>query len=176
MYKSVIIDVAVTGIDGTTRTNDDKPEHPLVVRRKQKKQRYGRTTKLNGFAFFAAIFSYAGQMDVVIKNLFLQQIKLKLQLVDGEVKESKVRAIMKHCVRHISAVINRSASRNIFLKATKMVNLARHTRQNFSSSSSCDLTSFSSSSSSSLEDLLQQFELQIMNQDVVQMSKSKFYS
>ena len=48
-----------------------------------------------------------------------------------------------------------------------MANLARHTQQNFSSSSSCDLTS--SSSSSSPEDLLQQFELQIMNQDVVQI-------
>ena len=61
------------------------------------------------------------------KTFLLQQIKYKLQLVDGEVKKSKVRAIMKHCVRHISAPINRSASRNIFLKATKMVNLARHT-------------------------------------------------
>ena len=111
-------------------------------------------------------------MDVVIKNLLLQQIKYKLQLVDGEVKKSKVRAIMKHGVRHISAAINRSTSRNIFLplwhlKTTKMVNLARHTQQNFSSSSFCDLTS--SSSSSSPEDLLQQFELQIMNQDVVQI-------
>ena len=51
--------------------------------------------------------------------------------------------------------------------ATKMVNVARQTQQNFSSSTSCDLTS--SSSSSSPEDLLQQFELQIMNQDVVQI-------
>ena len=105
-------------------------------------------------------------MDVVIKNLLLQQIKYKLQLVDGEVKKSKVRAIMKLCVRHISAAINRSASRNIFLKATKMVNLARHTQQNFSSSTSCDLTS--SSASSSPDDLIQQFELQIMNQNVLQ--------
>ena len=48
-----------------------------------------------------------------------------------------------------------------------MVNLARRTQQNFSSSSSYDLTS--SSSSISLEDLLQEFELQIMNQDVVQI-------
>ena len=53
-------------------------------------------------------------------------INYKLQLVDGEVKKSKVRATMKLCVRHISAAINRSASRNIFLKATKMVNSARH--------------------------------------------------
>jgi hypothetical protein len=106
-------------------------------------------------------------MGVVIKNLLLQQIRLKLQLVDGEVKKSKVRAIMRHCVRSISAAINRSAIRNIILKATKMVNLARHTQQNFSSSSSCDPTS--SSSSVSPDDLLQELELQIVNQDVVQI-------
>ena len=64
--KQIIIDVAVTGIDGTTRTNDDKPEQPLVVRRKQKKRKHGRTAKLNGFAFFAATFSYASQMDVTL--------------------------------------------------------------------------------------------------------------
>ena len=106
-------------------------------------------------------------MDVIIKNLLLQQIRLKLQLVDGEVKQSKVKKIMKHCVSHISAAINRSASRNIFLNATKMVNLARHTQQNFSSSTSCDLTS--SSASASPDDLIQQFELQIMNQNVLQI-------
>ena len=78
--------------------------------------------KLNCLDFRAASFSYAGQMDVVIKNLFLQQIKFKLQLVDGEVKKSKVRAIMKHCVRHISAAINRSASRNILLSSSKPPN------------------------------------------------------
>ena len=106
-------------------------------------------------------------MGPAIKNLFLQQIRLKLQLVDGEVKRSKVRKIMNHFVRHISAAINRSASRNIFLKATKMVNLARHTQQNFSSSTSCDLTS--SSASPSPDDLIQQLELQIFNQDVIQI-------
>jgi hypothetical protein len=102
-----------------------------------------------------------------IKNLFLEQIRFKLQLVDGEVKKSKVQAIMKHCVRCISAEINRSASRNILLKATKMVNLERRNQQNSTSSTSCDSTS--SSNSSSPEDLLQKLEFQIMNQDVVQI-------
>ena len=111
-------------------------------------------------------FSTTGEMGPSIKKLFLEQIRLKLQLVDGEVKRSKVRKIMKHCVRHISAAINRSASRNIFLKVTKMVNLARHTQQNFSSSTFCDSTS--SSASSSPDELVQQLELQIMNQDVIQ--------
>jgi hypothetical protein len=116
--KQIIIDAALTltGIDSTTRTNDDEPDQPVIARRKQKTRKYRPTAKLNGFDFCAASFSYAGQMDVVIKNLLLEQIRLKLQLVDGEVKKSKVRAIMKHCVRHISAAINRSASRNIFLR------------------------------------------------------------
>ena len=34
--KQIIIDVAVTGIDGTTRTYDDKPSQPIIARRKQK--------------------------------------------------------------------------------------------------------------------------------------------
>ena len=63
-----------------------------------------------------------------IKRLFLAQIRLKLQLVDGEVRKSKVRSIMnmKHCARQISAAINRSASNNMLLNDAKMVNLARH--------------------------------------------------
>ena len=134
--------------------------------RQQKIQKYGPRANANGLDLYAAVFSTTGEMDVIIKNLLLEQIRLKLQLVDGEVKKSKVQKIMKHCVSHISAAINRSASRNIFLNATKMVNLARHTQQNFSSSTSCDLTS--SSASSSPDDLIQQLELQIMNQNVFQ--------
>ena len=105
-------------------------------------------------------------MDAKFRNFLLQQIRLKLQLVDGEVKKSKVRSIMKHFVRHISAAINRSASRNILLKATKTLNLIRHIQQNSSSSPSFD--SISSSSSHSPDDFLQEFELQITNQDVIQ--------
>ena len=165
--KQIIVDVAVTGFDGSTRTHNNKPEQVVVARRQQKIQKYGPTADANQLRFCPAVFSTTGEMDVSIKNLFLEQIRLKLQLVDGEVKKSKVRKIMKHCVSHISAAINRSASRNIFLNATNMVNLARHTQQNFSSSTSCDLTS--SSASSSPDDLIQQFKLQIMNQNVIQI-------
>ena len=164
--RQILIDVAVTGFDGSARTHNNKPEQVLIKRRKQKIQKYGTIANANGFDFYAVVFSTTGEMDVIIKNLLLQQIRLKLQLVDGEVKKSKVRKIMKHCVSLISAAINRSASRNIFRNATKMVNLTRHTQQNFSSSTSCDLTS--SSASSSPDDLIQQFELQIMNQNVLQ--------
>ena len=165
--SQIIVDVAVTGFDGSTRTHNNKPKQVLNARKQQKIQKYGPRADANGLDLCAAVFSTTGEMDVSIKNLLLEQIRLKLQLVDGEVKKSKVRKIMKHCVSHISAAINRSASRNIFLNATKMVNLARHTQQNFSSSTSCDLTS--SSASASPDDLIQQFELQIMNQNVLQI-------
>ena len=129
--KLLLIDVSLCAINGSSRTNDDIPEQPLIVRRKQKESKYSQIANRNGLDFLAAVFSHTGEMDAKFRNFLLQQIKLKLQLVDGEVKKSKVRSIMKHFVRHISAAINRSASRNIFLKATKMVNLARHTQQNW---------------------------------------------
>ena len=47
-----------------------------------------------------------------------------------------------------------------------MVNLTRHTQQNFSSSTFCDPTS--SSASYSPDELVQQLEFQIINQDVIQ--------
>ena len=46
-------------------------------------------------------------------------------------------------------------------------NMERHNHQNSTSSTSCDPTY--SSNSFSPEDLLQEFEFQIMNQDVVQI-------
>ena len=164
--SQIIVDAAVVGFNGSTRTHNNKPQQVVISREKQKISKYGTVATANGLVFLAAVCSTTGEMGESIKNLLLQQIRLKLQLVDGEVKKSKVQKIMKHCVSHISAAINRSASRNIFLNATKMVNLARHTQQNFSSSTSCDLTS--SSASSSPDDLIQQFELQIMNQNVLQ--------
>ena len=164
--RQTIIDVAVTGIDGSNRSHDDKPDQPIILRRKQKESKYNEIANRNGLNFIAAPFSHTGEMDVKFRNFLLQQIRLKLQLVDGEVKKSKVRSIMKHFVRHISAAINRSASRNIFLKTTKTLNLIRHIQQNSSSSPSFD--SISSSSSHSPDDFLQEFDLQITNQDVIQ--------
>ena len=72
--KQIIIDVALTGIDGTNQTNDDKADQPVVARRKQKTRKYRPIAKLNGLDFRATSFSYAGEMDVVIKNLLLEQI------------------------------------------------------------------------------------------------------
>ena len=96
--SQIIVDVAVTGFDGSTRTHNNKPEQVVIARKQQKIQKYGPRADANGLDLCAAVFSTTGEMDVSIKNLLLQQIRLKLQLVDGEVKKSKVRKIMKHCV------------------------------------------------------------------------------
>ena len=152
-----VVEVAVAGFNNRNRTDNNKPEQVPIRTEKYKIRKYGKVCDENHLYLCPAAFSTTGEMGPSIKKLLLKHIRLKLQLVDGEVKRSKVQKIMKHCVRHISAAINRSASRNIFFKVTKMVNVARHTQQNFSSSTSCDLTS--SSSFPSPEDLLQQFEL-----------------
>ena len=161
-----VVEVAVSSFNNSNRTNNNRPEQVPIETEKQKTRKYGKAAEENHLRLCPAAFSTTGEMGPSIKKLFLEQIRLKLQLVDGEVKRSKVQKIMKHCIRHISAAINRSASRNIFFKVTKMINLARHTQQNFSSSTSCDSTS--SSASSSPDELVQQLELQIINQDVIQ--------
>ena len=161
-----VVEVAVAGFNNRNRTDNNKPEQVPIRTEKYKIRKYGKVCVENHLYLCPATFSTTGEMGPSIKKLLLKHIRLKLQLVDGEVKRSKVQKIMKHCVRHISAAINRSASRNIFFKVTKMVNCARHTQQNFSSSTFCDSTS--SSASPSPDELVQQLELQIMNQDVIQ--------
>ena len=39
--RQVIIDVAITGIDGQSRTSDEHTDRPLQVRHEQKKAKYG---------------------------------------------------------------------------------------------------------------------------------------
>jgi len=133
--KQIILDVSVTGINGTTRTNDETnltnlwTPDPIRKSTSMVKQ----LTKIT-FVLFQSLCPTPAKCT-----------RFKLQLVDDEVKKSKVQAIMKNCVRSISAAINRSASRNILLKATKMVNLERYNQQNSTSSTSCDSTYSSNS-------------------------------
>ena len=75
--------VAVETINGTTRTNDDKPNQPLDTLFNQKINKYGQAADQNQLRFIPVIVSYAGEMHKGIINLLLEQIRLKLQLVDG---------------------------------------------------------------------------------------------
>ena len=133
-------------------SNDDKPNQLLNVRFEQKIQKYGRVAKQNGFVLVPAIFSYAGKMHKGIKRLIFEQIRLKLQLVDGEVKP--IKCLLNHeTLRWSNFCSNQQISKQ---------KLAPQIYQNgrFGTPYPTKLFLF-------LEDLLQNFELQIMNQDIV---------
>ena len=48
--RQVVIDVAVTGVDGQSRTSDEAVERPLQVRYDQKMSKYSRVAEQNSFA------------------------------------------------------------------------------------------------------------------------------
>ena len=76
--RQIIIDAAVVGFNGSTRTNNNKPEQVVIAREKQKIRKYGTVAEENQLSFYPGVFSTTGEMGESIKNLFLQQIRLKL--------------------------------------------------------------------------------------------------
>ena len=76
---SIIWGVAITGVDGQSRTSDDLPKLPLQVRSDQKIAKYGRIVDENTIQFVPAIFSYTGQIYAVYKCLIKEQIRQKLK-------------------------------------------------------------------------------------------------
>ncbi len=116
----VIIDVAVTGIDGQSRTSDEVVERPLQVRYDQKMAKYGHLAQQRELRFIPAVFSHTGQIHEAFKVFVKEQIRLKFEAFEGEVKRSKVRSYMNWWIKCISAVIVKTASRNVAFKATRM--------------------------------------------------------
>ena len=86
--RQVILDVAVTAVDGQSRTSDDVADRPLNVRHDQKMAKYHGLADQNGFHFVPAVFSHTGQIHKSIKRLIADQIFHKLTLSEGEAKQS----------------------------------------------------------------------------------------
>ena len=116
----VIIDVALTGVDGQSRTSDEAVERPLQVRYDQKIAKYGQVAKQNELRLIPAVFSHTGQVHEAFKVFAKEQIRAKLEHFEGPVKNSKVRSHMNWWVKCISAVIAKTASRNVAFKARKL--------------------------------------------------------
>ena len=55
--RQVIIDIAVTGVDGQSRATDEAVERPLQARYDQKMAKYGRVAEQNNLRFVPAVFS-----------------------------------------------------------------------------------------------------------------------
>ena len=81
--RQVIIDVAVTGVDGQSRSNDEATERPLQARYDQKMAKYGRVAEQSGLLLVPAVFSHTGQIHGEFKAFVKEQIKQKLVAFEG---------------------------------------------------------------------------------------------
>ena len=102
----MIIDVAVTGVDGCSRCVDENRLQPLIIRFGQK------------------IINIASRLTITVFSFICSQREHKLRLVDGQVEVAKKKLISKLWTRHISAAINSTASRNIQQMIMKMFNVS----------------------------------------------------
>lgn len=84
--RQVIIDVALTGIDGQSRTSDEAVERPFQVRYDQKMAKYGQVAERDNLRFIPAIFSHTGQIHEVFNTFVKDQIRHKLRAFEGEAK------------------------------------------------------------------------------------------
>ena len=78
--------IAVTGVDGHCMTSDDLLERPLQVRYDQKMAKYGQAAERNDLRFIPAVFSHTGQIHEAFKVFVKEQIRLKFEAFEGDVK------------------------------------------------------------------------------------------
>ena len=79
--------------------------------------KYGQVADRNDLRFIPAVFSHTGQIHGVFKSFVKEQIRSNLEHFEGPVERSKVRSYMNWWVKCISAVIVKTASRNVPFKA-----------------------------------------------------------
>ena len=120
----MIIEVALTATDGQTRTGHYDTNRPLRARYDQKIQKYINAAQAIGYRLIPCVLSYAGQIHHAIEDFVRDQIRLKLQIADGLVDPTKLKAMVKHWSQQMSAAVNREASRNVTRKASQMVDKA----------------------------------------------------
>ena len=121
--------MALTATDGQTRTSHHDACRPLRIRYEQKLEKYSNAAQTLGYRLIPCGFSYADQIHHVIEGFVHEQIRLKLQIADGQEDSTKLKVIVKHWSQQMSAAINREASRNIIRKASQMVNANATQRQ-----------------------------------------------
>ena len=74
----MIIDVAVTGVDGQSRTSDEAADRPLQTRYDQKMAKYGRVAERNSLRFIPVIFSHNDQIHGEFKAFVREQLRHRL--------------------------------------------------------------------------------------------------
>lgn len=71
----MILDVAITGVDGQSRTGDDFSDRTLQVRYDEKTAKYGRIAEENTFQFILAVVSHTDQTHSVLKRHINEQTR-----------------------------------------------------------------------------------------------------
>ena len=107
-------------MDGQSRTSDEAVERPLQVRYDQKMAKYGQVAAQKELRLTPAVFSHTGQIHEEFKTFAKEQIRAKFERFEGQVKSSKVKSHMNWWVKCISAVIAKTASRNVAFKARRL--------------------------------------------------------
>ena len=119
-HQQVIIDVALTGVDGQSRTSDEAVERPLQARHDQKMAKYEQVAHQNSLRLTPATFSHTGQIHEALKIFVKEQIRAKSEYFEGPVKSSKVKSYMNWWVKCISAAIAKTASRSVAFKVRRL--------------------------------------------------------
>ena len=88
--RQVIMDVAVTGLDGQSRPTEDHPNRHLQARYDQKMAKYGYITEQNRFQLIPAIFSHTRQIHDAFKDFLREQIRYKILAFEGYAKSSNI--------------------------------------------------------------------------------------
>ena len=165
--RQVILDVAVTGIDGQSRASDEAIDRPLQTRYNQKVAKYGRVAEQSNLRFVPAVFSHTGQIHGEFKAFVKEQIKQKLVAFEGDAKASKTRSVMKWWSKCISMAIAKTASRNVAFKVAKMREAIMMDQDEFLMRTSDQTEAgLESSNATFLEDAAQNADLYIANQNV----------
>ena len=94
-------------------------ERPLQVRYDQKMAKYGQVAAQKRLRLTPAAFSHTGQIHEEFKIFAREQIRAKFEHFEGQAKGSKVKSHMNWWVKCISAVIAKTASRNVICVSRK---------------------------------------------------------
>ena len=86
----MLIEVVLTATDGQTITSHHDTYCPLRIRWEQNLQKYSNAAQTLGYRLVPCIFSYAGQIHYVIEGFVREQIRLKLQIADGQEDSTKL--------------------------------------------------------------------------------------
>ena len=82
--------------------------------------KYGRIVDENILQFAPSIFSHTGQIYDAFKSLMKEQIRQKLISFQGRAEQSKITSTTKWWSRCLSAVIAKTASRNVVFKVSRV--------------------------------------------------------